>query len=299
MNTNTHKPLLLFAILVTIGGYFYIAIPECTERWAMCFQSIAPAPFRYRVLSVLLERLITPDGVPHMILLADIVIHFVAVVVVYLGLWCCLRQHVSVNTAIIGVFLLCAVWLFSYWFYLKTIYTVLELACIVLALLAVRSRLLLYAALVIVASLNRETGFFLALIWMAAHAENWRTRAYWQQALTLWVTFAAVTIALRMALGYADHILGVGGTLAYNLGDLRDTLIINVIIAPVWYMLAQGYRHAPATLKRLALVGVLYLGAIVVMAAWNELARLTLPIMPLVLPVILYPIDSQTRGNRV
>lgn len=295
----TYRAMLIFAVLVTIGGYYYIAIPACIQRLDVCFQPIIYAPYRHRVLSVMLERLIAPDGNQVYTLLADIVIHTVCVIVIYAGLWRWLRQSMNAQAAITGVLLVACVWLFSFHFYLRTTYTVLEMACIVTALLAVRSRLLLYAALVILASLNRETGFFLVFIWAAVHADVLSTRNYWLRGGMLWAVYGAVTIALHLALGEGEHVLGLVGTLEHNLKDIREAVLINLIFAPLWYMAARGYRTAPAHLQRLALVGVLYLGAIVVAAAWSEIARLSLVIWPLMLPVMLGARDSNFASNRL
>jgi hypothetical protein len=297
--SSTHKPILLFAILVTIGGYFYIALPECMERYAMCFQSIAPAPFRYRILSVIFERLISPDGLPHMILLADIVIHFVCVVIVYLALWRWLRRWLSAQTAIIGVLLTACVWMFSYNFYLRTTHTVLELMFVVIALLLIRGRIFWYSVAVALASLNKETAFFLVLMWMAFNFNQWKLVEYWAKSITLAMVYVAVTVALHVSIGEADHILGLEGTIKYNLGDLRDSMLINIILSPLWYMMARGFKSSPPHLRALALVGVLHLVAIVIGAAWNESPRLILPLLPLILPTMLYTDNPKSINTPV
>lgn len=298
MTTTNTRPILLFAILATIGGFYYIALPECMARWSMCFASMEPAPYRYRVLQMFLENMVATNGEQHLMILADLVIHVVCVTFIYLGLEAWLRRWVNQAQLMVGIMLMIVVWMLAYWFYLRTVSTVLELTFVMGAIWFHR-RFAVVVALVILASLNRETGFFVALIWMAFHADNWRTKPYWLRAGVLWAVFAAVTIVLRVSLGYADHTLGLTGTLQYNLGDLRDTVFINAMLAPIFFMAIAGYRKAPPLLQRLALVAGLYVVAIIVGAAWNESPRLILPIMPLILPVILYPMDSNLRGNRV
>lgn len=282
----TGRLIPVFAAFITIAGYLYIAIPQCAADQATCFTSFAVAPFRYRILSVILERWIAPSGQPPQVIVVDIAIHTIAVVIVYFGLYQWLRRWHGESAASVGILILCGAWMFSYYFYLRTVYTVIEMACIVLALLALKSRLWVYAILVILASLNRETGVFLALIWIAYHADEWRARRFWLNAGLLLLTYGAVTAALHIGIGNADHILGLWGTLALNIKRLGDGLFLNTMLLPLWIMAAKGYRGAPPALKRLAWVGVLSVGAILVGGSWAEMPRLALVVYPLVLPVV-------------
>lgn len=294
-NLFTARLVPVFAAFITIAGYLYIAIPDCFQQASDCFTSFAVAPFRYRILSILLERLIAPGGLPPQIIVADIAIHTIATLIVYFGLYTWLTRWVDESAASIGILILCGAWMFAYYFYLRTVYTVIEMACIVLALLALKSRLSLYAALVIIASLNRETGVFVALIWIAYHADEWRARRFWINAGMLLLTYGAVTAALHIGIGSAEHMLGLLGTLALNIKRLGDGLFLNAMLLPLWIMTVKGYRYAPPELQRLALVGVLSIVSILVGASWSEMPRLALVVYPLVLPVMVV----QLRGNRV
>lgn len=138
-----------------------------------------------------------------------------------------------------------------------------------------------YAALIVLASLNRETGLLLVFCYAAFFP-----RRYGQIAL-LALVWAAVTGALHLVLGDAPHVLGVAGTLDYNLLNLPDGSFTNALLIPLVIILGLAYRAAPPLLRRLVWVAGLYLVAIAVGAAWNEMFRLVLPIVPLLLPVIV------------
>ena len=138
-----------------------------------------------------------------------------------------------------------------------------------------------YAALIVIASLNRETGLLLVFCYAAFFP-----RRYGQIAL-LALVWAAVTGVLHLVLGDAPHVLGLAGTLDYNLVNLPDGLFTNALLLPIAMVLFTAYRTAPPLLRRLVWVAGLYLVAIAVGAAWNEMFRLVLPVMPLLLPLLV------------
>lgn len=139
-----------------------------------------------------------------------------------------------------------------------------------------------FVALTIIASLNRETALIVpALVWAFYGFTAWR------KLVVLTLVYAAVTIGLHIVLGSAPHMLGLEGTLIYNLQTIGDGLVINLVLLPLWAVFAMRFRYAPPILKRFAIVGVLYLAAIIVGGAWNEILRLGLPVIVLLLPIVL------------
>lgn len=138
-----------------------------------------------------------------------------------------------------------------------------------------------YALIVALASFNRETGLVLVFLFIAYFPARWR------QGVLLFLVYASITAAIHLAMGSSPHMLGLDGTLRYNLDNLNDALLTNVLFVPLWAMVVLNYRAASPIFRRLVWVAVAYLLAIAVGGAWNETARLILPIMPLILPVWL------------
>lgn len=143
-----------------------------------------------------------------------------------------------------------------------------------------------FAALVIFASMNRETGGVLVALYAATFLN--KRHCYWQRFLLLAFCWGAVQAALHWALGSSEHVLGLVGTFQYNLAFLPDAIFANVALLPLIVLVLWGYRRASALDRHYAWVAALYGLAIAVGGAWNESNRLILPIFPLVLPILLY-----------
>lgn len=138
-----------------------------------------------------------------------------------------------------------------------------------------------YAALIVAASLNRETGGILVALYIAYFLPEWRF--HWRRFLLLAMIWAAIQASIHLALGPAPHMLGLAGTLRYNLDYLPDAIFANLPFIPLLLLALRNFRHMSALRKRLMAIVVLYLVAIGVGAAWNETERLILPVLPLVL----------------
>jgi hypothetical protein len=151
-------------------------------------------------------------------------------------------------------------------------------------LLILRDRPWWFVAVVAVASLSRETGIFLALLYAVAAPFNRRT---------LWTTLAclavsgAVFLGVRFVLGGAERYWTLGRVLETNLSQPFLALFnISMLLGAVWIFAALGFARAPAFVRRAAVVIPIYLAAIAVWGIWWEV-RLLMPLYPLVLPLAL------------
>jgi hypothetical protein len=131
--------ILAFIILVVCASYFYQAIPDCLRNRVVCFQSQAPAPYRYRILQPILEQAISPKGSEDAVLLTDLAIQSVLTSAIFIGLYNLLRQWGSQEQTIIGLFILALVMVVSYHFFLRSIQTTIELCCVVWGLRCLQS----------------------------------------------------------------------------------------------------------------------------------------------------------------
>lgn len=152
----------------------------------------------------------------------------------------------------------------------------------------------LYALLVFLASLNRETGAFLVVFYAAAMFPRHR-----EPRVRVWgAVYAVITIAvfvgLRLWLGEAEHLAGgIGGTWAQNLLQLTDPppsngVLNQVIFVPLLYLAARNYRCLPALLQRLVIASAFVFAFTLAWALWNEVRAFYLPIWGILLPAALY-----------
>lgn len=308
MTKTTTYSLLVFAILLTIGSYFYIAIPDCLQYRAVCFQSQNVAPYKYRILQPALEHLLAPSDTQDTTLFADFILQALLTPVIIVGLWQWLKRWADDTRALIGVLVFTVVNIASYHFYMRAISTTIEIACVVWALVIIGEHkavgyvgfthrpFLAICLLVFIASLNRETGLVIGIIYISELIE-YRKHIRLIIPVLIW---GITTAAIHIALGTSDHVLGVVGTLEYNWQNIADALFTNALLIPLIIAVAIGYRSSPPTLKCLLWVTALYCGAVIIGGAWNETMRLLLPVLPIALPAVMYkPAEVAARNENV
>jgi hypothetical protein len=146
-----------------------------------------------------------------------------------------------------------------------------------------------YAALILVASFNRETAVLLPMAFMALYFDKWRTRWYWNRAVLFGGIWLAVYVGLRLLLGAAPDEVTVAAAWANNTGGGWHTVeaITKIgLMLPVWALVAVNARQSQSHLQRIALVGLPYLALYMLFGFWHEI-RLTLPLFVLWLPLAL------------
>jgi Dolichyl-phosphate-mannose-protein mannosyltransferase len=151
-------------------------------------------------------------------------------------------------------------------------------------LLILRDRRWWFAFLVAVASLSRETGVFLVLLYLATAPFN--RRSLWTATMYLAVS-GAVFVGVRLVLGDAERYWTLGRVLETNLSQPSLAVFnVAVFLGAVWLFAILGFARAPVFARRAAAIIPIYLGAIAVWGIWWEV-RLLMPIYPLVLPLAL------------
>ena len=165
------------------------------------------------------------------------------------------------------------------------------LFCLGLSAIVARQYVAL-AAIVVIASLNRETALFLPL---ALLAFNWRSGRpdEARRGMLVGVALLAVTLALffglRMMLGDAPREKTLAQILQHNLqpSSLAMTLVYTgLFLGPFWLFALRGRPAAPAPVRRLSIVVPLYAAAILVWGVWYEV-RLWMPLYPILLALAL------------
>jgi hypothetical protein len=161
----------------------------------------------------------------------------------------------------------------------------LEPTFISLALLCIlRDRRLWLAVLVAVATLNRETGIFLVVLYALARPLNQQRAIVTVAYGAIWLT---VFIGLRLYAGDADRYWTVAKVFTSNLSQLPLTVFnVAALFGVFWWFAAAGFRDSPTFVRRVAVVIPVYLAVIGVWGVWWEV-RLLLPLLPLLLPLAL------------
>ena len=149
-------------------------------------------------------------------------------------------------------------------------------------ILILQNRRLWLAALVLVATLNRETAIFIPALYLAA---RWgEGRAHWAWAGMYFVVWAAVFVGARQILGSAPHVITFPW---YNLTPhaLASTLLnVPLFLGPVPVFAILGYPLSERFLQRAAWIVPLYLLCVYVFGYWMEV-RLLMSMYALVIPL--------------
>lgn len=298
MTKSARLSILTFALFISIAGYFYYVLPSCAADQTACFdaQSAPLAPYRYRLLQPALD-LVAGVQTNEQALAFGTLIHtaLLALFVPCVYLW--LRRWTNDDRAVIGVLITTLLLMLAYRIYFRNIATLIETLCLTTSLLLVNKRLIWQVGLLVVASLNRETGFFLVLFYIAYNGLKWDWRY-----LVLALTYGAVTFAIHLAMGAADHVLGLVGTLNYNLSNWAEDIFTAILFLPLIVLAVISFRRAPPILQRLTLVAVLFVGANLAGGAINEFPRLMLPVIVICLPMMvqgrIYPRSTEREIYR-
>lgn len=289
----SNRLLLAFAVLLTIGSHFFQAIPGCLLNAAACFDGAYLSPFRYRILQPMLESLFV-SGSQTALVFNDFMLHSLFTVLAFVGLYIWLKRWLNDTQAALGVWIAAGVCMFAFHYYYRSLGTMIEFALVVWSLILIEKRLIWQVMIVIIASLNRETAIVIPVLYYVYHWKQEKTGLHY---VLLLAVYGAVTLSLHYALGNADHVLGLQGTFEYNLQNLADGLFTAFLLLPLGLLIIMRYRASTPLFKRFTWVSGWYLSAVLVGGAWGESARLLLPVLPLVLPMVLYPQAVQIKST--
>jgi hypothetical protein len=286
------------AILISVAtalayGYFldvnYRDYERRVELHAAILDGSAPAPYRYRVLVPVaceaISRALAPvTGERWSFLLAYGIYEEIAFLLFFLALFRFLRLWSSTGGALMGVLFVGATMTLALRHHYFQPWSILEVALIALGLTAiVQGRRLALVLIVILASLNRETGFVLVLAYaLAAPGRERTTRPSMGLGMTLFALWGLIFLGLRWALGWQANLHSVSELWAINTApeNLARTLLqVGLLLGPFWAFAAWGYSTAEKELRRLTWWVPAYLVTVLVWGIHHE-ARLWLPIVP-------------------
>lgn len=300
--------LLIIAFVGFICAYQYIQTigVQCEHHCAEMYQDTRAgtidSPYRYRILPAWLIAPLVGDGSPPSVTLAYGLAHVVALPAMFLVLFAWLRVWLDETRALAGVLVVAALFPIMVQVWGIALYTPIEVICLCVGLLLLRTQprgwTPLFALVIVVGTLNRETAVLLPLAYAVTQVDHRRRAGYgWRLAL-FGATWAGVYAALRLSLGAAPDSVTVAETWTLNTGGgwhMVMAVLKHALFVPLWIAYAVHVRTAPPFLKRLLLVIIVYLALFAVFALWHEV-RLLLPVLVLSLPVILQPTTPDVSG---
>lgn len=278
--------LLSFVGIALACGYLLFVVPDCLGMHRSACLGVAgrppEAPWVYRVLVPMTYSQIAPQATPEDLLRIEVVLQAITVGLTVPALYQWLKRNVNPDQALTGVLIFGVVYLMAYHFWFRALPSSLEILFVVLGLVVIDRSWRFTAVLIILASLNRETGLVVAAIYGAYH---WPDKK--PQTALLVLIWALITGGIHLIVGSYPHTLGLLGTMVYNAITIPSGLLANILFVPLAAVAVINYRFAPAPLKRLMWVAGIYVMAVIVGAAWEESQRLVLPVLPLILPLVL------------
>ena len=175
-------------------------------------------------------------------------------------------------------------------------YSFLEPTFLTLALLCMlREKRVLLGAVVAVATLNRETGVFIVLLYVATHP---LTKRHLATAAVYGAIWAVVFLAVRFFAGFAWPHWTLERIFWANLSQpMLSVFNIAALLGVFWWFAVAGFSRAPPFVRRTALVVPPYLAVVAVWGIWWEV-RLLLPMLPILVPMALSALFHPKMDSR-
>lgn len=296
------RPLVLWGILLTAAGVsaydwsFRVDDPIKQERLDThhgIVERTARAPDRYRILvPYVLDlpiRTLT-QVMPYERAFGRVyaAFYWLAITVMLYTLFLSLRTFFTTEQALVGVLVAASTLPMALRYHAYSPYSLLEPTFFALALLWIREeRRVRLALLMLVATLNRETGIFIVFFFLAVAPLD---RPHVRSAAMLLTIWAATFWGLRWYAGDAPRFFDLQTTWVGNTASLGQVAIAAtswmLLLGAFWLYAAMGISRAPAFVRRTALVLPVYVLTILVWGTWVEV-RLWLPMYPVILPLAL------------
>lgn len=297
--TSNARAVLLFAVLMTFATYCYNGIASCSQIGDGCYglhrdivNGIAPATYQYRILAPALVNLFVPNASDGAIAIGYAVLMFVCLAVLYPALYFWLKRWVSEDRALIGIGITALCFNLAWHFWFLSPGSMVEITLITLALVTIERSYPAVIVLTALAALNRETGFLLVALFAAFYGLQWRDKRKIAQTAFLGAVWLGITAFLHIVYRHAPPYVSMGDNLRANLLAIPEMVFAVLPLIPLVVMVVSRYRHASPLFKRMTWIAGLYVLAVIGGAVWQEFPRQALSLLPLVLPVILIPVQA-------
>jgi hypothetical protein len=299
--------ILILCVLALYAAWVYVqvagipCVPSCAEYVRLSLDNELTSPYRYRVLSPLLVSVLAGGSRDDaMLSIALVYYHLLVFGVAFFATYQALRRWVSPIASLLSVVMIVAYLPLMFQGYGGAFYTPLELALFALALWWRRPGLV-YVLLVVLASLNRETGLILVLAFAAMHLPHWRQRRIQGWGLVYAALWLVTYVGIRSWRGAAPDAFPISAVFAMNTQSTltAEAFLFNLFYSPLFVSVPLAWRWLNTELRRLwILVGIPYLLAILVFGLWNE-TRLLMPIMPLLTVALVTILERSLLTERL
>ena len=275
----------------------------------------AVAPYRYRVLVPFLceaaRRLTAGVMAPEKgFSTAYGIYDFAALALLMVALYRYLRLWFTESQALVGVLFAGSTITIAFRDHYFQPWSLLEAALLAAGLWAIHQRRhALIAAIVVLATLNRETGCFIALAFVCANwaaimssIRSFRPRLEAVLALTYGGLWLATYVGIRVARGDTTNIHSLATLFSGNTKpeNLQQALINTALfLGAFWIFAVAGWRRSPSFVRRVSFVIPCYLLTVAAWGVWTEV-RLLISLYALVLPMGLswaYARKSEALGT--
>ena len=308
MNGKLFSRPLIAAFLICLGlmmaVYYLNAFRTCQPCAEWHRQTIAGeylSPHQYRVLAPFLVQAVFNPQTDSAIRTGYVLAHAAALPVMLGALYLYWKRWVSELAALVGVLFVVAYSPLMFAVYGLSLNNPLEIIILYSGLLWLLSGRagVVFAALVVVGTLNRETALLLPLAYIALHLSEWKQPRVLVQAFSFFALWAAVFVGVRLIIGPVPDQITVAQVFAANTSSpwhMSQAAVNHGVLVALWALVAVGVRGADRRLQRLALIGLPYLGLLAVFALWNE-TRLLLPLFALWMPLALRALEKLTASS--
>lgn len=302
------KLLYLTLTLLILGfyaGWLYLqlvtpnCIVECSETYRAVVDGSALSPYRYRVLSPVFVYLL--GGNPRTdlaISTAYVIAHCIAFPLAFFAYYKALTRWVSSLHALFGIVLLLMYLPVMMRVYGTSLYLPIELGLFSLALAWMRPGWG-YAVLVIIATLNRETGILLVLAFTAVHFPNWRDHKLQRWTIIYAALWVSIYFGLRLWRGVAADEVSIAAAFSENTNSWHTIFAAtnHFFFVPLYVAVFISWRYLSAEIRRLFL-GVVtpYLLLFATFGFLNEV-RLLMPIMPFLTVAVVATFERLRHTN--
>ncbi|MBK8025434.1 MAG: hypothetical protein IPK19_29580 [Chloroflexi bacterium] len=291
--------VLIFVGLVSAYMFARVLYPVCLDdcyaRHREVIEGTAPSPYRYRILSPILVEAMArtiPQDPAIGNAVAYTLAHALVLPIMFVLVYRWLKTQAEDQSALFGTLLLAPYLFVGYQNYGTSLYTMVEIAlfCGVLWWMK-RSEppFIIFVALVILATLNRETGFLLVAAYAALKFPESasRRKPYLVRLVVAGLAWLVTYGLLRVILGDAVHPWTPDQLMEGNLGYwLVHALLHNGLLLPVFVGGLLGLKSATREQKLLLLAMLPYVVLMILFSIWHEV-RLWFVLFPVIMPIIL------------
>jgi hypothetical protein len=304
--------IISLALTATCIHYFSIDLAGLEKRIEL-HQSIisnsAPSPYNYRVLApqtneLLIRALSVFIKYKTAFAFSYLIFNYFCILLTFLFLMIYLRLWFNNIQSLVGVLFAAISMIFTFKDYFYQPWSLLEVPLFTLFLWTMYKKRMVFGLLiVIIASLNRETGIFLPLAFIVSQFTYYRLSGDGYRKLRYSALYLISSIliigGLRLILGPSEHVRTIKEMWDLNTESLSVIAItvINIIAfqGALCYFAVRGSRAAPEYVRKSFRVIPLYLAAIAVFGIWKEV-RLLMMLYPILLPAALSYIFSKKQG---